>query len=88
MNKQEKVNYIKYWLQRHGKRNNEGFFEEVELEDKTWDLSLQYHFSDDGEELLPSNYCCKSFKHLFENKIKDRTEQELDEIIEKLNNKI
>ena len=81
MNKEEKVNYVKCWLQKFGNRNNKTFNTKVTVGDIAWDLSMQYNFADEGYQIEPSDMCFKSFKHVHENAISDRTEEELDEII-------
>ena len=53
----------------------------------TWKISLQYNFSDEGEQLDPYDWCSSSFKHLRNNRISDRTDEELDEIINQLKSK-
>ena len=84
MTKDNKVNYVKLWLQKFGDRNNETFHTEVEACGKIWNISMQYGFSNDGDEIIPFNWCTHSFKHTFDSSITDRSEEELDEIINKL----
>jgi len=81
MSKTLKENIIKLWLQKFGDRDNESFTTEVIIGNTTWSLSLEYSFSDEGDQLEPYDYCRSSFKHLFENTISDRSEAELDQII-------
>jgi hypothetical protein len=88
MDKLQKNNYVKCWLQKFGERDNETFNTEVVINDNlTWRISLQYNFDDEGEELKPYNWCTCGFKNLRYNSISDRTEEELDEIINKLKTK-
>lgn len=84
MKKDDKVNYVKLWLQKFGDRDNNAFHVEVDACGKQWRISMQYSFSEDGGEILPYDWCSHSFKHVFKNEIADRSEEELDEIIEKL----
>ena len=84
MNKEQKVNWIKYWLQKFGDRDNETFNTEVVVGETTWEISLQYNFYDDGHQCEPYDWCIRGFKHLGDNQISDRTDEELDDIINKL----
>lgn len=84
MNKEQKVNYIKFWLQRFANRNNEGFTTKVRIGDTEWDLFMQFDYNDGGERFEPMDWCTKNFKHVHDNSIDDRTEEELDAIIEQL----
>ncbi len=85
MNKKQKVNYIKAWLQRFGERDNETFYIEVKMEEETWLLALQYDYDFDGDRISSFDWCWKSFKHVGDTYISDRNKKELDEIIRKLN---
>jgi hypothetical protein len=84
MNKEQKVNWIKCWLQKFGNRDNETFHIEVVVGDTYWELSLQYGYDFDGDRIDPNDWCCSGFKHLHNNKISDRTDGELDRIIDQL----
>lgn len=84
MTHEQKVNWIKCWLQKFGNRDNETFNVEVTVGDITWAISLQYDYDFDGEKYDPQDWCCKGFKHVFNNHIDDRSEEELDAIIEQL----
>lgn len=79
---EQKVNYIKYWLQKFGNRDNETFNIEVVIDETIWDISLQYNFDEDGDQIEPYDWCRRSFKQLVNNQISDRTDEELDRIIE------
>ena len=81
MNKEQKVNYVKCWLQKFGNRDNETFNTDVLVGDINWSISLQYNFDDDGE---PYDWCRSSFKHIRNNQISDRSDEELDDIINQL----
>lgn len=79
--KQKKVNRVKLWLQKFGDRDNETFYKEIEVGDINWRISMQYTYDDDGDEIISSNWCCRNFKHVFNNAIEDRTEEELEAIL-------
>jgi len=85
--KEAKVNYIKYWLQKFGDRDNESFFTKVILKDITWDITYQFHYDENGEEVEPYCWCSIGFKDLHDNLISNRTEEELDVIAWHLKNK-
>jgi hypothetical protein len=87
MNNEQKVGYIKYWLQKFGNRDNQTFNTEVIHNEITWSISLQYNFDNNGDQIDPFNWCVKSFKHVFDTDISDRTEDELDGIIYQLKSK-
>lgn len=87
MNKEQKVNYVKFWLQKFGNRDNEMFSTEVVVGETTWEISLQYNFDDEGEQCEPYDWCRSGFRHLRNNQISDRTDEELDEIINQLKSK-
>jgi len=87
MTHQEKVNYIKLWLQKFGDRDNEVFYTSVTFDNKCWNLSLQYDYDEDGTSIVPYDWCRSSFKHLRDNHIDNRTNEELDIIINILNEK-
>lgn len=84
MNKEQKVNWIKSWLQKFGNRDNETFNTEVIINNIIWDIKLQYNYDFDGDENSPYDWCTSSFKHVHDNFISDRTDEELDEIINQL----
>jgi len=52
-----------------------------------WEMLLQYNFDDDGDQYEPYDWCRSGFKHLRNNQISDRTDEELDEIINQLKSK-
>lgn len=83
MIKIEKINWIKAWLQRFGDRDNETYNITVEVDDDAWNISLQYNFDFEGNQLTPFNWCQKSFKQR-DNTLGDRTEDELSGIIKEL----
>jgi hypothetical protein len=85
MNKEQKVNWIKCWLQKFGNRDNETFNKQITINGITWELSLQYDFDFDGEKLEPYDWCSNNFKQIHNNRIQDKSNEELNEIINKLN---
>ena len=87
LNKEQKVNWIKCWLQKFGNRDNQTFNTEVVMGETTWEISLQYGYDFDGGRLEPYERCSRSFKHVHDTQISDRTDEELDEIINKLKSK-
>jgi len=87
MNKKQKVNWVKCWLQKFGNRDNETFNTEVVVGEINWRLSRQYDYDFDGNRLEPYDECSRSFKHVHDNQISDRTDEELDAIINQLKSK-
>lgn len=84
MNKEEKINLIKLWLQKFGYRDNEGFWYEINVDGKNLHLGLQYNYDDnDGAELDPYCWCNNSFK-LVAQYISEFNEDELDVIYKEL----
>lgn len=79
--KQNKVNCIKLWLQRFGDRDNDTFYKDIKVGDINWHISMQYTYADDGDEIISNDWCRHGFKHTFDNGIADRTEEELDAIL-------
>lgn len=84
MNKEQKVNWIKCWLQKFGNRDNETFNIDVIVNATVYNISLQYNYDFDGDRCEPYNWCRNGFKHLNNNQITDRTDDELDLIIDQL----
>jgi len=82
LTKEELINVIKCWLQKFGNRDNETFNIEVILGDTYWDISLQYNFDEVGNQIEPNDWCRSSFKHVRNNSLSDRTEDELLVIID------
>jgi hypothetical protein len=87
MDKEQKVNYIKCWLQKFGNRDNETFNTEVVVGEKSWYISLQYNFDNDCNQCEPYDWCRSSFKHVNNNTISDRTDEELGDIVNQLKSK-
>ena len=86
MTKREQINYIKYWLQAFGDRDNETFNTEVEIGDKTWGIWLQYSFDEEGDQLEPMDHCSPSNK-LTRRGMDGNTAEDLDAIISALKQK-
>ena len=86
MTKEQKVNYIKYWLQAFGIRDNETFNTEVEVGDKTWGIWLQYSFDEGGDQIEPYDNCSSSNKLICKS-INMNLEEDLDAIISALKQK-
>ena len=77
---------VKLWLQKFGQRDNDTFYQEITVNEVDWRISMQYNFSSfDGDEIIPNDWCRHGFKHVFDNVIFDRTEEELDAILCELN---
>lgn len=72
-------------MQKFGKRDNETFNISIVIDDNlTYEIAMQYNYDDDGDQIEPFDWCRKSFKHVSNNSIDCRDEDELDLIIEKL----
>lgn len=84
MDKEKRVNWIKSWLRKYCNRDNETFNTEVVVGETTWELSLQYNYDFDGDKLEPYDWCRNGFKHQRNNQISDRTDVELNQIINQL----
>ncbi len=84
MNKDQKVNWIKCWLQKFGNRDNETFYFQVILDNSPWELYIQYDYDFDGDRIEPRDWCTSGFKHLSNNSISDRNDNEIDSIIDQL----
>jgi hypothetical protein len=76
---EEKINKIKWWLQRYGERDGDTFSFDGELNGRLY-ISLQYNFDEDGNEYEPM--CLfKTNNKLNAEYIQNRTEEELDTVI-------
>jgi hypothetical protein len=92
MDRQEKINWIKWWLQRYGERDEDTFSIDVEwllstesavFENRRLYIALQYNFGSDGGEYEPM--CLfKTNNKLNAEYIQNKTDEELEEAIEKL----
>ena len=78
---EKKINYIKYWLQCFGDRDNETFFKDIDAGGREWKVWLQYSFDEEGDALIPSCILAYSFKRWVP--IEDAPELEVDIIIAK-----
>lgn len=87
MDKEQKINWIKCWLQKFGDRDNEAFNTKILVNETTYELSLQYDYDFDGDKLFPYDWCRTGFKHLKNNRLSDRANEELDDIINQLKSK-
>lgn len=81
MNKKQKINYVKFWLQRFGERNNDIFFKDVKINDKIWSLWLQYSFDEDGDELDPNSSVSCSNKMDRGLRIEELNDEQIDCLI-------
>jgi hypothetical protein len=53
MNKEQKVNWIKCWLQKFGNRDNETFNTEVVVGETTWEISIYSYAKAGFKKHLP-----------------------------------
>lgn len=83
-NKLEKSNWIKCWLQKFGRRDNETFSAILDNGTNYYELSLQYSFDFDDIECEPFDWCRVGRGKAANSSIIERSEYELDEIIEML----
>jgi hypothetical protein len=85
MTKEQKVNYVKFWLQCFGDRDNEGFNkEDVNVNGQRWSIWLQYNFDDEGDQLEPYSDVSWSNKLVKGLSFEELTEEQLDSLIEVL----
>ena len=78
----ENICFIKYWLQKFGKRDNEVFYQSIKIEDVKYEISLQYSFCEEGYELIPYNWCSTSFRD--NSSLEDMSDEILEKIVKKL----
>jgi hypothetical protein len=83
MDRQEKINWIKWWLQRYGERDEDTFSIDVDFKDGRLYIALQYNFGSDGSEYEPMCLFKTNYK-LNAEYIGDRTDEELEIAIKKL----
>jgi len=81
MNKEQKVNYVKFWLQCFGNRDNETFHITVTVASQMWRIWLQYNFDNEGDEIEPNNDVSWSNKLVKGLNIEELTEDQLDSLI-------
>ncbi len=85
MNRTQKENYVKLWLQVYGGRDIDGFYTTIKVSDKLeWRLHLGYYIDEDFDETTPFVWCHSYFKSQDNNLLNDRTNEELDDIINSL----
>jgi len=76
----EKINKIKWWLQRFGERDEDAFYFHAELNGKPLYIGLQYNFDNDGYQCEPMCFF-KNNSKLNAGYIDEITEKELDDVI-------
>jgi hypothetical protein len=84
MNKEQKINYVFFWLQCFGERDNETFNKELTVNGKRWSIWRQFDYDSDGDRIEPSSCVSWSNKLVCSKTIEDLTEEELDLLIEAL----
>ena len=85
MNKEEKINYVFFWLQCFGERDNETFNKELTVNGQRWSIWRQFDYTADGDRIEPYSCVSWSNKLVRSKTIEDLTEEELDLLIEALN---
>jgi hypothetical protein len=86
MNKEQKINYVFFWLQCFGERDNETFNKDVTVaEGKRWSIWRQFDYTADGDRIEPSSSVSWSNKLVRSKTIEELSEEELDLLIEALN---
>ena len=81
MNKEEKVNYVKFWLQCFGDRDNETFNKRVTVGAKRWEIWLQYNFASEGYQIEPFSDVSWSNKLVKGLSIEELSEEQIDSLI-------
>lgn len=85
MNKEQKINYVFYWLQCFGERDNETFHIRVTVADgQRWSIWRQFDYNSDGGRIEPYSNVSWSNKLIRGKSIEELTEEELDMLIEGL----
>lgn len=85
MNREQKINHIKYFLQKFGERNYIGFVIDLYEGDSMWQLGLEYSYNSKCVSVAePYCWCVYGDKHFPDCDIKDRTDEELDKVISRL----
>jgi hypothetical protein len=82
MTKDQKINWVRLWLQKFGERDNEGFNAEVKIDGIVYELWLQYNYDEQGEEIDPNDLVSPRFE--CNNRFEDMSEEELDGISKEL----
>ena len=84
MNKEQKINYIFFWLQCFGDRDNETFHKDVTVNGQLWNIWRQFDYTKDGERIEPINSVSYSTKLVKGWNVEDLSEEQLDSLIEAL----
>lgn len=84
MNKEQKINYVKFWLQCFGERDNVTFNKDVTVNGQRWSIWLQYNFDNDGDQLEPYSHVSWSNKLVKGLSFEQLSEEQLDSLIEAL----
>lgn len=83
MNKEQKINYVFFWLQCFGERDNETFNKDVTVNGQRWSIWRQFDYNSDGDRIEP--YSSVSWSNVTGGKsVEELTEEELDLLIEAL----
>jgi hypothetical protein len=81
MNKEQKINYVFFWLQCFGDRDNETFNKDVTVNGQRWRIWRQFDYDSNGDRIEPSSCVSWSNKLVCDKTIEDLTEEELDLLI-------
>lgn len=85
MNKEQKINYVFFWLQCFGERDNETFNIRVTVADgRRWSIWRQFDYNSDGDRIEPYSSVSWSNKLVRGKSIEELTEEELDMLIDGL----
>ena len=84
MNIEQKINYVKFWLQCFGDRDNETFNKDVTVKGQRCSIWMQYSFSNDGYLLEPYTDVSWSNKLVKGLSFEELNEEQLDSLIEAL----
>lgn len=84
MNKEQKINYIFFWLQCFGDRDNETFHKDVTVKGQLWNIWRQFDYTKDGERIEPISSVSYSTKLVKGWNVEDLSEEQLDSLIEAL----
>lgn len=85
MNKEQKINYIFFWLQCFGDRDNETFHKDVTVNGQLWNIWRQFDYTRDGERIDPYSSVSWSSKLIRNNSVEQLSDEQLDSLIEALN---
>lgn len=84
MNTEQKVNYVKFWLQCFGERDNETFNKRVTVNGERWEIWMQYNFDNEGAQLEPYSNVSWSNKLVRGLSFEGLNDEQLDSLIESL----